>query len=738
MPTIASTTATQNATTSNQGISRKPKLNAKSHFFIEDQVFTQTVNQAFGVISDNEFRTTSSINVSNKKIISICSGQIFIQPVTGDLAKVNLILKPYRQPVNGLAIKYFIYRGLPKDQFLDTNNKVLATGSGLITHIRNEFNNFYQQHSTLNSQQPELLGKFVGYPDSGALPNEAQELDDLIDSYFYKISQTFDTETGNITNPKRAFEFPLIPAGTHLATVSGIVGLDIVLNNGDYYIENDTNPFKLDLAFARTESNIINVSTITDAYQKKLMREAITQFIDPAAYYGFHANGGKIYKFGVTTPIETPANVYTLITPFVTKNTIYIYIQSNRQRSYNFYNKYVISDTNSNNLKIGITEANLTETTFETNKWPVKVFSAAPISGSTQQTIALQFTTDKNTNTSLYGVMANISSTNNENFVDGKDIIQAPDANGIIPNFTKSIILSSPISNNSNIASFMQLIYIGKNIVLSKPGIDDGDPATPPPDPILFTTKYMDDVFYLTNATSFLQADKVYHVHSYIPTLYNQQEIDKKRNKVVSFTQRTQNTIAISETQNLTLFTYLSIVENEQSSHSNFSPNASPNKESTGYGVQNVSEIHTLPNLPSNEFVELKVFSDSGQTINGLVLKTQDRSIPTSLILGLTENENNLLINMTVNFSNSKFFFDDFTGEEEKIISLELIEYKKYRISFLVDNTALTSIEPYIIQAQTNQIITVYTIDGLFFFSNDYAKYIKNYTGEILTLKLEV
>jgi len=435
MPNLLENTAAQNATTSNRGTNKMPKLDAKSHFFLEDETYTQLPTQAFGVISENEFRTTSLVSVSAKKVISICSGQVFLQP-SDEAGKVNLILKPYRQPVNGLSIKYFIYRGLPKDQFLDASDKVLATGSGLITHIRTEFNNFYGQDASL-SPPPDFLGKYIGYPDPAAPIGEAQTVNDLIDSYFYKISQTFIGETGTITNSKRAFEMPMVPAGTHLATVTGTIGLDIVLNYGDYYIANDPNPFKLDLAFARKPFYVINLATITGAYQKKIMREAITQFIDLAAYYGLHANGGKIYKFGVTQAIETPAAIYALITPFVTKNNIYLYVQSNRQRSYNFYNKYVVSDTNPNNMKIGTAEANLVETTFETNKWPVKVFSTAPASGSTQQTIALQFTTDKGANTSLYGDTANIISANNEGFVDAKDLIQEAGTNGVVSNFTR-------------------------------------------------------------------------------------------------------------------------------------------------------------------------------------------------------------------------------------------------------------------------------------------------------------
>jgi len=716
MPDLISNTQAQNSTTSNGGTNKQPKLDANSFYFLEDAIFTQTAAQAFGVVSENEFRTTSLLNLGtvDKKIFSICSGQIFLQPMTDDAAKVNLILKPYKQPVNGLSIKYFIYRGLPKSQFIESNGDVVPTGTnGLITHIRNEFTSFYNQIP--NEPIPVFQAKFIGYPDSITPQLETQ----LIDSYFYKISASYDGDDSNLVDPDKNFEFPMIPAGTHLASCSGVIGLDIVLNNGDYYIENDTNPFQFNLAFARASANVINVSTATDNYQEKLIRETITQFLDPAAFYGLHANGGKINKFGLTTPITSATDIYNLINSFATKNTIYLYIQSNRQRSYNFYKNYELDSTNLNNIKIGTEELNLALTTFETEKWPVKTFTTAPVVSSLQQNIALQFTTDKGKNTCLYGVMANIISMNSENFIEAKDLIQEPDVNGVISDFTKTVVVSSPIANNENIASIIQLIYLGKDIVLSKNGLDDGDPATPPPDPIYFATKYMDDVFDLINATSFLKADKIYHVHNYKPNLYSQKSIDKNRSLVVAYTQRTQNTIAVSETENLTLFTYLSISEIELSNHSNFSPTPSSNKEATGYGVQDLSEFQVLPNLPSNEFVEMNQFTESGEIINGIKLRSDKKLMATSLVLGISEVENNILNNIINNNFNPTIYFEPILDFENEFISFEKIKYKKYKIALLVDSIDFTQ---EIIMPQDIDTIYIYTLDGLLFFTKNYAE----------------
>lgn len=242
----------------------------------------------------------------------------------------------------------------------------------------------------------------------------------------------------------------------------------------------------------------------------------------------------------------------------------------------------------------------------------------------------------------------------------------------------------------------------------------------------------MDDVFDLINATSFLKADKIYHVHSYKPLLYNQGELDKNRKRVIAFTQRTQNTIAVSETENITLFTYLAIVENEQSSHSNFSPTSSSDKTATGYSQEYFGNFQTLPNLPGNEYIEIKPFTDAGETINGIFLKTIDGSLPTSLVLGITEDEQQKVLDLinTNNLINPKIYFRNLLeSEDEKFVSVEDEKYKAYVLEIIAENS-LGELSNY----YPNEDIKVYSIDGLVYFSIVYSKNIlfkvqKNYSN---------
>ncbi len=94
-------------TATSDGVNVMPLLQAVSHFYMEGDAYAQTADQVFGAISESQFRTTARTTVSGN-IYTICQGQIFVQPQTNDNSKVNLILRPFKQPVQGISIKYFI------------------------------------------------------------------------------------------------------------------------------------------------------------------------------------------------------------------------------------------------------------------------------------------------------------------------------------------------------------------------------------------------------------------------------------------------------------------------------------------------------------------------------------------------------------------------------------------------------------------------------------------------------
>src|SRR5690349_2215162 len=93
----------------------------RSYFFTDPAAITQTEDQAFGPVSENKFRLTSNFTItgSGSPAYAVCKSVVFIQPQKGNDTKVNLILRPYSQPVSGINIKYFVYRGLNKTDFFN-------------------------------------------------------------------------------------------------------------------------------------------------------------------------------------------------------------------------------------------------------------------------------------------------------------------------------------------------------------------------------------------------------------------------------------------------------------------------------------------------------------------------------------------------------------------------------------------------------------------------------------------
>lgn len=471
MPYEINNTNTKLVSPDRFGTLKTDNLKGKSYSLVESNAFTQTLSDSFGPKNTNEFKATSEISiVGTKKIFSICSGTIFIQPQSGNEDKVNLILRPFKQPFEGLPIKYFIYRGLLKGQFFD-GLKVLeanSSNSEFINIIRNDFNQFYEDEET---DPPLFLAKFLGFPEN---VNDQAETD-LIDKYFFKLSEIYDTETGD-ENPLKAFELPTIPAGCHLATiVNGAIGIDIILDNGSYLNVDNSSPFKIDLKYARLSDCIIDLSQESDNFRRKLLKDATLQFIDLAAFYGLHTESGKIYVNGQTSsPLNSGNEIYTnLISKFSTKNNLYLYIQSNRQRFYNFYDNYKFSPTNSNNLKIGSSDTNMPETTYGTSGWPIYIYDQS-LGSEGELYLSLVASTNPN-KLAFYGVTGEIQSNKKRKFIKSEDLVVDSEDD---QTFSQPIIYNIPSISESGIKPISNLLiiqYQGKELL--SPDIEDADPT---------------------------------------------------------------------------------------------------------------------------------------------------------------------------------------------------------------------------------------------------------------------
>lgn len=443
-------------------------MSAQSHFFIESGGFTQSEQQAFGPVSNTEFNLTSRFSVNSpQKAYSICKGVVLIQPQEDlENGKVNLILRPYKQPFPGLNIKYFVYRGLRKSDFFtkDGEYKVIAQTtqtSDFIKTINSNFEAFYQGSTGLT--QPDFKAAYIGYDEENAGNR-------LLSSFFFKESK-FET-TGNTLTEKDPFELPIIDSGKTLGYFSGNdCGIDVVLNYGDYEID-DKSEFTFNLEYARKHYATILANGSTD-FAKKLQREQSTQFIDIVAFYGLFANNGKIKTTTSTgeTMFKTSTSIYNdLLINFYTRNKVYLYIESNRHRSYNFYNNYKLSESSNVDIKTGTSE-NLTETTYNNLSWPVVIFDNDQLTSNDYNDLSIQLVTSSDyEEIALYSIVGSIDTESERQFIVKENLLDL-DSNTVDSNFTKTISFKVPNINiggqNKNISSLIRLVYIGKQLDFS-------------------------------------------------------------------------------------------------------------------------------------------------------------------------------------------------------------------------------------------------------------------------------
>ena len=711
MPEIIENTQNQQYTKSEKGRNVTPLLVANSHFFLESGSFSQNETQKFGVVSENEFRTTAKISYTGK-LYAICQAQIFIQPQTGNPNKVNLLLRPYKQPIKEVPIKYFIYRGLNKsDFFKEVNNETVlinedGSNSEFVNHVWSEFNSFYSQLD--ESEKPaDFKASTIGFFDDDTIATET-----LIDEYLYKIS----TFTDDVEDEATQFELPMIPRGTHLGNVDGKIGLDIVLDKGDYTNEHQSNPFPLDLAFARAQEGKIDTSSVTGIdnaalYQKRCIKEACVNFIDPAAFYGLHCNGvGNLFvgDKGAATLKTTKQDIYPSISSFITSTTQYVYIQSNRQRSYNFYGNYVYSLENANTLKWDTDPTVMAnEVKFGTLGWPVHLFS-------NEETIYMQLTTDNYENAALYAHLGNITTANEQNFVRSTNLLQEiseDEQNPVDLNYTKPIGFKNEKEGTDSIATIIHLIYEGKELKAK-----DAEDTS-----IEYVLKEIDDVFGLIDAVALTKTK--YNVTEFTsvvdekPQLINFSNSLQENDIGLVKTKRIKDVININEEETLPRITYETLLTNIKTSNSSYlTSNSSSLDKSTTNTLSFSSSQNNFYQPLSPYYFSKEIFTDGSDTVTGLLLKVDSRHLPTKKILGITQKELDRLKALIPedNFRNSKIYFN----ELDELDSINEVFFRTYELEVLGEDglSKLLLVKPEL-------KIKVYSIDGFMFFSKEYSDY---------------
>lgn len=709
-------------------------MSAKSHFFIESGGFpAQLSAQGFGPQSETVFNLTSRFTIGNepKKAFSICKGVVLVQPQTGDPNKVNLILRPYNQPFPGLNIKYFVYRGLQKSDFFTNDAEPLVkknegSYSDFIDKINIDFKTFHEGRvkkegeTTTPIPVPPFTAKFIGYDTT--LTDTTVQLSD----FFFKESKF--VAAGDTFDEKDDFELPLIDIGKSLGNFAeGLCGIDVVLNYGDYKHDFDNTEFAFDLKYARKPFAEITVSGSTD-FIKKLQREQSTQFIDIAAFYGSHVENGVVTATasGVQTEKKGTAIFTDLLNKFWTKNNWYIYIQSDRTRSYDFYGNYKIGE-GPENLKTGLlkdtatNEVPMTAITYGTFGWPVLINTQNQANTVTTNNLYLQFPTDNNNNTAFYGQLAKVANAQKDSFINADGLRLPPDEEGNYADLTSTIQLTTPAVAGKNIASLSLLMYQGKvNMYTAGTTLDENGDLV-----ILYRqANYFDNVFNLIKAKPLLKlgSDESYsRMTSEKLNLVNE-FYDKKQQGISIVQTLTVNDsieTRIEETPTVARVTYITEAVDVMNNAVSATGSTTPDTKTTASASGAVTKSKTYQ-LPDPYYYNLKLFTDSTQTITGLELKILDGSTPNKIILGLTKAENETIKDLiSGNVKNPRLFLIDLFEDENELVSPEDVKYQKYRVGVVAENLDGKN---ELIEKLDNPVF-VYSLDRKYHFSKDYSEY---------------
>lgn len=699
-----------------------------AHFFTEQNAFTTTADQSFGPVSDNVFNITTKLtNVNGKKAFAICKGVVLIQPQTGSSDKVNLILRPYKQPIDGLTIKYFVYRGLKKSDFF-TGALIKDAGSDFVNKIRADFASFYS-----GSTPPPFTSKFIGFDDTATAPPATT----LISDFFFKESVL--VEAGNVFDENDDFELPMIDIGKWLGNFTdGDCGIDVVLDYGDYKQDFDNGEFVFDLTYA--QSPFAKITLAGTETQKKLQREQSTQFIDIAAFYGMFVNEGEVKLTDTAAAVTSKKGnaIYNdLLTPFTNKNKWYLYIQSDRGRSYNYYNNYKIDNTtNTHNLKTGTTETTLVEAYYKEQDWPMIITSANQATGADNKNhLYLQLITDNNVNTALYAQVGMITNAQQNNFSNADYLRQLPDADGNYSGLTTNIHLSNPAESGVMIAGITLLLYQGVSYSF-KMGTTTDENGTILD--VMATPNFFDDTFDLIKAKPLLQlnADTQFSkMTSQRLNLINHY-YDKKQQGISAVQTLVINDVIATEseaTPPLQRVTYVTETVNLKANAASPTGTLTSDTKTSPSAGGTVAQSKTY-SLPEPYYYNLKLFTDSTQTITGLELKSYDGTTPTKIILGLTKAENELLQDLiTATTKNPRLFLIDLFENDNDLLSPENIKYQKYNAAIVAEKPdgKLELFKPAI-------DVMVYSLDRKYHFSKGYSEFVKELPGVSRNKKIEL
>jgi hypothetical protein len=699
-----------------------------SHFFVDqtgnnlaDAVQASAATDAFGPVSASpttKYRTTSKVNATTlTKVFAICKGRILIQPMDGSSTKVNLILKPDANYAP-LKIKYFIYRGVNKSDLID--DLVLQPKNPSDVNqpylIQNLWDQFIKFNKITTTPPPNFVAKAIGFD----LTN--QPASSLIDSYFYRISDG---------NPDHFYQLPSCQQGDFIGNFIGSLGLDIVIDYGDYQLQNQTEIFKFDLAYARASEYIFDTTTIgsTDPAIVSRYREYIHQFIDPVAFWGSHIGCGKI-KLNNTTALSANDQIFqTILKKFQNSTKVYTYVQAEGGRSYNYYD--------SARTVFGI---NTTGGSNATNQWPILIeeisLSAAPSGNSTVIPIILQYFTNTSIDNIDKQIVLDVISPNNDTSIyPYLQTINYVAPNPALPPNTLITGNANPINiafQTNGLKSCATFLMIYCDIKQAFPLANYYDNLWP----VNFNIN-----FSLPASSPNLLYWATYD-RSRVLNLSPQLNIGASIQNKVVFDTGSNPSITAAPTKKRRLFmaalkrNTTHSPESDKLNIANFNAGVSSTQISLNQYAQNI--------FNDKDFATYKgQFTDNSNTSNSIVVnalslihETDFERKNSFFLLGITEEEYNKLVYNNISVQTTQllpasaanvFFYLQEVSNPNTNPSVNIAvltkDFKKYKVGLKYEDSTLSNRPTIVYPTSPANDVFVYTLDGFYFYSKEYADY---------------
>ncbi|QFG54456.1 hypothetical protein [Chryseobacterium sp.] len=650
-------------------------VKSPSSYFFTDIGFTQYTDTAytvldpafksFGQLDSNTFQITTTFKGA-LNAFAVAKGTVLIARQEGTTDKINILLRPTGDIGLGIKIKYFVYRGIDASHYF---KNFPSTPSVKETSSLEFIINAWDAFTEFNESTGDLAASQIGLIDASSGINT-----DVLKKYFKKGGYNLLRVDGGS------------PLG-NFATDSG--GFEIVLDEGDFLQQNSDTGLVFTDKFATAKESVLkangnnsdtkifggNVSTV-DA---KIFKENIFKFLDPAAFYGSHvtnnatnANTGSICLKGTTVSYSSMNDIYNqFIKKFKNRFITYFYVKGNRNRNLNFYN------TTINSLKINGSVQNLA-----TALWPVLSFDSVA-----NRSIEI---TDLKIEDSLY------SST----LLKAASALSIPKEDYLFTKVTGTYTCNLPFINisgsNKVYSSFTYLFFNG-----STTNINDN----------FFGPVDLNSIFEQADFT----AKKIATVNHLRPILVRQNE------DVGHYSTKVILDGYISDSDPINIPTDPAILAKTLRTYVIFPQNTSVQLATNSkilnagyYGLFNTSDEYCKKIYGAGEIWK-GIIKDGTVEIKSLLFRRKDNDYEMPIYqLGISQLDYNKLVDRSIDptniDSNATNMFFCFKNESIDPNG----SFLKYSLQIRYDKANGTT-------AETKASVTVYTIDGYFFFTKDYS-----------------